>query len=113
MRPQNSSIRGNIRSLSAILYVDPVSDEADETISIFPDSSGASGMRVLVHAPGTAPDMTLGMDIGPGTETTIQLTQSVRTRLGQPYSNCTDKPYLPWDNTSDVYTQSYCANTCV
>ena len=70
-------------------------------------------MSVLVHSSGAVPDMAYGISIAPGMETNIQLTQSVRTRLGHPYTNCTDKPYLPWDNTSATYTQSYCAKTCM
>ena len=53
------------------------------------------------------------MSIGPSTETSLQLTQTVRTRLGQPYTNCTDHQHVMGDNTSDVYTQRYCVNICI
>ena len=112
-RPLNVD-RENIFSSKLLLYVD-TTDSVYDVVFISSDgySEQGAGLRVLVHAPGTAPDMTFGINIGPGTATTIQLTQSVRTRLGHPYTNCTDKPYLSWDNTSDVYTRQYCVNTCV
>ena len=112
LKPQNSDLRGNISSLNAILYVSNAGPNAESSLYVGLDSI-AIGLSVVVHAPGTAADMTYGVNIGPGTTTIIQITQSVRTRLGEPYSNCTNNPYLPWDNTSAAYTQRYCVQTCI
>ena len=113
LRPPKSKAT-TIRGLSLLLFVDQGLGVADgnftgPSLAI----SAASGIRALVHGPGTAPDMSFGLNIGPGMETNILLTQTLRTRLGQPYSNCTNQQHLTGDNTSDAYTQLYCVNTCV
>ena len=85
MRPPNSE-RENIRGLTVTLYVDQVrgTNITGNVLSV--DPSGAAGMRALVHPPGAAPDMTYGVTIGSSTETNMLLTQTLRTRLGPPYS---------------------------
>jgi len=49
----------------------------------------STGMRVMIHAPGTIPDMKLGISVSPGIRTTIAIDQTIRTQQPAPYSNCT------------------------
>ena len=87
----NNSQRTNVRGLSAILYVDQFLDNQLVEFDLSLGNSRATGVRELVHAPGTAPDMTLGVSLGPGTEASLMLSQTSVVRLGYPYSNCTDE----------------------
>ena len=67
-------------------------------------ASYASGAFVVVHARHTYPDRPLGVAISSGTQTTLTVALSVRSRLPHPYGNCTDSRYL--DPVSTVTASS-------
>ena len=80
--------------------------------------SFATGARVSVHAPGTLADMTHGVTVSPGVETTLAVHQIRRKRLTKPWYDCTDRQYL-YQTTEDDgdsgirYTADGCLSLCV
>jgi len=72
----------------------------------------ATGMQVLIHAPGTEPNMKLGMGVANGMSTTVKLEQTKLTRLPDPYSNCTPQKTLGLVDESTSYTKAYCVDVC-
>ena len=66
----------NVRGLVAVLYLE---DLFEKVLSFYDESSmvttDGTGLRAIVHAWGTYPDMGLGIDIPPGTETTIDVSE--------------------------------------
>ncbi|XP_072410691.1 epithelial sodium channel subunit alpha-like isoform X1 [Chiloscyllium punctatum] len=102
-----SSQAGKDHGLSLVLRI-----EQNDSI---PFLSTAAGARMMVHARGRSPFMEDGgFDIRPGLETSISMRKEVVSRLGQPYSDCTE-------NGSDVkvhnlyksdYTQQTCVRSC-
>ena len=82
--------------------------------TISSDSTGSeTGVRVVIHSPGTAPDFDSGITFGPGTESTVYISMTNRSRLGPPHNpeGCTTAPYLDGSNLYK-YTQSGCVDTC-
>ncbi|XP_043538351.1 amiloride-sensitive sodium channel subunit alpha-like isoform X3 [Chiloscyllium plagiosum] len=102
-----SSQAGKDHGLSLVLRI-----EQNDSI---PFLSTAAGARMMVHARGRSPFMEDGgFDVRPGLETSISMRKEVVSRLGQPYSDCTE-------NGSDVkvhnlyksdYTQQTCVRSC-
>ena len=86
--------RSQIRGMSAILYTGEYNDNRADFFYFGPNQPHTAGANVLVHPSGTKPDMDLAITAGSGTETTLTVTQSARSRLGSPYSNCTTQSYL-------------------
>ena len=103
--------RTEIAALQIFLYVkEPTSQmwSADPSLR----SSLASGVRILVHEANTAPYMTGGMSVSPGTESTVLVKQTTRQRQPAPYSNCTDG--TGWlENQGYAYSVQYCVDTCI
>ena len=76
--------------------------------------SRSTGVRIVVHSPGTNPLMRKGLSVGPGTETTIKVNSAVRTRLHYPYGDaeCTDQTYLPFSDRN-LYNFDNCNSVCL
>jgi hypothetical protein len=77
-----------VRAISGILYL---YDFPQGSIGTFDPNlrvSESSGVSVMLHARGTFPDPMLGVNVAPGSETTISMKASVTRRLGKPYDNC-------------------------
>ena len=108
----NNSDRGNIRGMSAVLYIDE--DDHTEDLQDFDLSmsvSQATGIRMRVHSGGVFPDFSQGISLGPGTETSVLLNPSKKVRLAQPFSNCTMEQRLPGDEAK--YTLHHCIVVCM
>src|SRR6218665_31053 len=79
--------------------------------------SGAGGVRVVIHPPGTKPfPMTEGYDVPPNQMATLSLTPKRRKRLDQPYGHCNDKyPFLNNDeqNHAGPYRRTACEKVCI
>src|SRR6476469_9573908 len=56
--------------------------------------------------------MTFGFSVSPGTETTALLSQTTRTRLPDPYSNCTNE-YVLHNDSVRTYSVDYCIDVCL
>ena len=69
---------------------------------------------MAVHNPGSKPDFYNGVSVGPGTETTIRITSTNRTRLPLPYDNadCTKQKYLPYSD-NETYSYDACYGVCM
>ena len=102
-----------IRSLALIFYINNFPALADNFMSVDPSRPSANGIRVIIHSPGTRPHSDDGFDVGPGTETTIKIIPTKRTRLDKPYNpnGCTSQPYL--DGSTDLYTTNACVQICL
>jgi len=101
----NNSEHQQIRAVSALVYVNTslqytYATEYDLNIK----NSQATGLRVLVHAPGTQPDMTFGTDVGIGLATTMVLDQTNLVQLPTPYTHCTTQQTLGLVDESTPYT---------
>jgi len=105
----STSERQNVRGFSAIYHVAEFLNNQLVDFNMNLDISRSTGLRVLVHTPGTVPNMKLGISVSPGTETTVKLYQSIRSHLPDPYSNCTEQKTLG----SSIYTQQYCLDVCL
>ncbi|XP_048380577.1 amiloride-sensitive sodium channel subunit alpha-like isoform X1 [Stegostoma tigrinum] len=102
-----SSKAGKDHGLSLVLRI--------EQNNSIPFLSTAAGARMMVHDRGRSPFMEDGgFDIRPGLETSVSMRKEVVSRLGGPYSDCTE-------NGSDVrvrnlyksdYTQQTCVRSC-
>jgi len=108
----NDTDRQQFRAFSAIIYVDDFLENLLANYSLDILDPQAIGMRVMIHPPGTVPNMKLAMNIGPGMDTTITLTQTAQVHLPDPYSTCTTLQTLGPVNQSATYTQDYCYDVC-
>lgn len=110
-----------VRGLSLIVYIDnfPQIKFAQTGYTPRPTQAVATGIRVIVHAPGTQPNLKVGMSIGPGTETTLHVSNTMRTRLPSPYGICTEQKYLDDPDPSDdggsaeAYSKDACYDVCL
>ena len=108
----NDTFTEKVRSLALIFYINNFPAVADNFMSVDPSRPRARGMRVIIHSPGTRPHSDDGFDVGPGTDTTIKIVPTKRTRLDKPYDpdGCTSQPYL--DGSTDLYTTNACVQIC-
>ncbi len=68
-----------------------------------------------MHAPGTLPQMRSALNYPAGHETSLRLEALARTRLGEPFSQCTDRTFLDFQGESVgeyIYSPSLCENVC-
>src|SRR6218665_3273036 len=79
--------------------------------------SGAGGIRVVLHPPGTKPfPLTGGYDVPPNQMATLSLTPKRRKRLDQPYGNCNEKyPFLNREEQKHTgpYRRTACVKVCI
>ena len=106
------------KGLSLILYFDKnVNVTPTETFKrellLYGDVPEKQGGRLEIHEDGTLPNPRIrGIDILPGFQTEIRLTQTTRKNLGQPYSSCTKRPYLK--GLADYrYSTNGCLDLCM
>ena len=109
----NDSFIQTVRSLALMLYINDFPDVVDTFIPMDPRQPSARGIKVMIHSPGTRPNTDDGVDVGPGTETTIKLIPTKVSRLDKPYNpaGCTSQPYL--DGSTDLYTTTVCVRICI
>lgn len=105
----NRSYEKQVRGLTLVLYIANFPTSMLDTFFPMPTLSRAQGVRVTIHAPGTKPNPKSGLSVGPGTETTIRLLSTERTRLPRPYGNCTTQKLI---NESDEGSGAYNTDTC-
>lgn len=109
-----SADRSNVQGLTTLLYIDNFPSTLDSTFYPTPTQSLATGVRVKVNSPGVRPNMKEGISVGPGTETTIRLSQTTRQRVQHPYGNCTVQQHADiMDNRSVTYTIDDCYSVCL
>jgi len=101
-----------IRGFSAVFYLKKYTESQMTAFNLTLENLHATGLQIAIHAPGTVPDMKLGMNISPGMETTIALTHTLTTHLPEPYSACTDQTSLGASDNVTTYTQGYCLELC-
>jgi len=103
--------------VSVVLFINNLSPfEMDE---LWPgvEYSFATGARVTVHARDTLADLSNGVMMSPGVETTLAVNQFRRKRLTEPWDICTDRQYL-YDETEENennrirYTLDSCYSSC-
>lgn len=110
----NSSYSMRVRGLTLILYIDNFPTSLLDTFFPMPTQSRAQGVRVVVHGPGSQPNPKNGLSVGPGTETTVRLGNTVRTRLQSPYGNCTEQKFVEEsDERSGAYNTDACYDICL
>ena len=102
--------------MSVIMYINDFVNSVDKDgyYHRYTEKSYATGVRLVVHPPGTIPILSRGISIGPGTETTIKVDSTQRTRLHYPYSgaDCTDQIFLPYSNVN-LYGYENCQDVCM
>ena len=105
-----------IQAMNIILYINDFVNSVDKGGYYNPDikQSQATGVRLVVHPSGTIPILSSGISIGPGTETTIKVDSTQRTRLHYPYSqtDCTDQEFLPYSKVN-LYGYDNCQSVCL
>lgn len=118
VKPNKSDI-SNIRSLQMVLYINNLPEILFSLLGNAPSENGldTTGIRVIVHAPGTKPNSKTGVDIGPGAGTTLHVSHTARTRLQRPYGNCTTQKYLDEQISGDrtateLYSKDACIDVC-
>ena len=66
--------------------------------------SGSSGIRVVIHPPGTEPfPLTEGYDVPPGFQASIGIVPERRKRLGKPYGLCARKNRYKNNYLNELY----------
>ena len=103
----------NILGLSVILYINDFPEIMTDTVVSDPTTSTATGVRVIVHNPGTKADLKNGISIGPGLENTVTIMPTVRKRLDKPHNanGCSKQDHI--NGSEDVYTYRACFDTCL
>ena len=85
--------------------------EAREFFKFYVELAMVTGVRLIVHPHGTKPYMEDGINIAPGTETAIEVSQTNFVRLPEPFGNCTYDTYLELDGDT-LYSRSVCQSMC-
>ena len=89
---QKSSLAGPDYGLSLVLYseaLDLVLDSINNGYGQMNSIGNTRGIRVVIHAPDTYPNVKEeGIDISPGSSTSISLTISKESRIDSPYADC-------------------------
>ena len=77
-------------------------------------SPSGRGVRVAVHNPGTMPDLKRGISIGPGTETKVEIVQTIRQRLHNTirWKRLLLPRNIYLDLLKELYTYDACLETC-
>ena len=76
-------------------------------------SSQSNGVTLVIHSPGTPPDLKRGFSIGAGTENVIKIVQTKVERLHTPHNpyDCTSQTYLE-NSTKEKYSRDMCLDYC-
>ena len=101
---------GDCGNNAANSYIIHSMDTADELVE-----KNYVGLLVSVHGEKTKANMASNsattFAVSPGTETTIQVSTTIRERLPPPYTNCTFQRWLDDGETID-YAIDTCINLC-
>jgi Amiloride-sensitive sodium channel len=99
--------------MSVVVYLDDF-DQPGNRDSCCPNEfrSQSSGVRVAIHDGRSPPDTTRGLAIGPGTETTVVVSEIDRQRLTEPYGNCTHTVRLGTSDDNIGYSLDVCQQLC-
>ena len=109
----NDTVVQTVKGLALMIYLNNFPDITDDLFEFDLSKSNAFGVRFIIHTPGTEPQIEDGLNIGPGTETTLRIVPTRRERLDKPYSQqgCTSQKYI--DGSQDLYTMDGCVNVCI
>ena len=107
--------KANVRGVSVILYTNDFQESIATSFDFDLKQSHARGVRVDMHSPGSSPDMKRGVNIPPGTESTITVASTKRTRLPLPYggTDCTSQTYVTNSNNKMLYSYDVCYDVCL
>ena len=107
--------KANVRGVSVILYINDFQESIATSFDFDLKQSHASGVRVDMHSPGSSPDMKRGVNIPPGTESTITVASTKRTRLPLPFggTDCTSQAYVTNSNNKMLYSYDVCYDVCL
>ena len=110
--PENS--QKQIKGVSVIMYLNNFPQVINNGIGMDMRHSSGTGVRAVVHEPGTKPFIKTGISISPGEEATVYVTPTDRTRLPLPYgeNDCTTQDYLPFSN-EELYDYDACFEVCL
>ncbi|ESO10724.1 hypothetical protein HELRODRAFT_167218 [Helobdella robusta] len=89
LRTSNLNISGDskiIRGIILILNVGPPTSLIQVPFKQSFTNSQARGVQVSVHSPGTPADLKRGFSVAPGTENIVDIVQTDKTRLSEPYN---------------------------
>ncbi|CAH1782518.1 unnamed protein product [Owenia fusiformis] len=104
---------GPQEGLSIIMYLESDNGNINENGSYLTMSklNNAAGARVMIHAPNTMPSPTdQGFDIPPGFSSSVGVSVSTRTRLGEPYAKCSKREINI--GTDYLYSDNICLKLC-
>ena len=92
----SKSLHKDVSSLSALMYLN---DFHELRVPFYvplhnPNIRASRGARILIHEPGSLPDISKGFDVSPGQDVKIELNMEVIRRLDKPYDECTNREYL-------------------
>ena len=76
----------------------------------------SSGVRLLVHPPGTFPLMDEGVNLPPGHESTIAVHSTKRKLMGPPYDGCIEVGHINTEYSREertTYTKRVCNKFCM
>ena len=104
----------NITALDLILHTDNFFPYPINFVSPWVNLPRSLGAKIMIHPKSTYPSLNAGIDVSPGNEARIMLTQNNITRLPRPYGNCTEKIKL--DITAEkgptLYSTRACLSSC-
>ena len=108
------NLREDIREFTAIVFINNFPEHQAHKFGFFNRRTKTTGVRLVVHSPGTKPKMLGGVSISPGTETTVSIVPLNRTRLKKPWSDtdCTDETHLNGSDT-EMYSFEACRDVCI
>ena len=110
-KTKKSARVGQNRGLSLVLKYDPVSSLLKRLNVLYGLSTGdtSPGFRVVVHPPDQSPPLDgSGVVFYPGVKASLPFTKATYSRLGRPYSNCTNRITLR--NSNVEYSAIGCAD---
>ena len=89
---EDSILTGSRNGLSLIMYGESMgllTRTVQWPYSTMNPGINSVGMRIVIHAPGTFPDIDAdGIDIYPGMSTSVSLRMTISKNIDKPYSNC-------------------------
>ena len=103
------------KGVSVIMYVNNFPRTINDEFGMDMSYSSGTGVRAVVHEPGTRPFIQNGISISPGKEATVYAFPTERTRLPLPYGgdNCASQKYLPFSNEKEFYGYEACFEVCL
>ena len=108
IRPPDE-LDNEMRGLVVYFYLNDFADSWSSYVNEHIMTSMTSGIKVAVHPPGVAADMSLANSISPGSATSIKVSTTQRIRLPAPYGKCVERK---WIDVDERYTSDRCFGLC-